>query len=821
MNLIYNKFMDPFRYVYWHYSKAPKRFFQIWGNFFSFFFYHLFPVPTLFRTLLKPWKKTGDKTASVGFDPKVVLQNLASGFVSRFVGLLVRIIVITVALATELLCLAVGLIFFFIWFFWPVTIVYSAISKNFIVLIPLAFLGIFFVYFYKLAREKIPDQMSLEEVFGQKWISIVWERLGLHINEVPKEVLKNPEEKLTAFLQEKKIKKEDFKTAFIWELSRQKNLYVQKRFWRRENLLAVTGLGKDWAYGFTPDLDNYAEPIKALEKYEHLIGRRNELEQIENILSKSKQSNVLLIGEAGVGKMSLVQKFARLSESGKLPRHLSYKRPVLLNMNRALAGLRTVGELEARLIRLFSQAKIAGNIILIIDNFHTLVNIAADVGLGKKDITEIISPFLRAGDFQLIAITTYQGLHEHIEKHGGLMNFFEKVEVKEPDPEETKEICRDSVREVESRVPVKITVQAINEIVKRSDLYITDLPFPEKALDLIEDSALYVAQKTDKDLVTPEDVDKVISIKTEIPVGELQQDEKDKLLNLEDILHKRVVNQNTAIVDISSAMRRGRLELADEKRPIGSFLFLGPTGVGKTETAKALAEAYFGSETRINRFDMSEFQGTSGVEKMIGSAATGRNGLLTTTVKENPFSLLLLDEIEKADSAVLNLFLQVLGEGWITDAFGRKVNFRNQIIIATSNAGAKLIWEKIQEDVADEYLRVKLIEHIFKEGIFRPEFFNRFDGTIIFKPLTRENLMEISGLMLNRLKERLAKKDLLFEFGDDLQEKIAKLGYDPVNGARPMRRVIQKKVEDIIAKKVLKGEIKKHSPFKISAGEIG
>ena len=677
------------------------------------------------------------------------------------------------------------------------------------------------MYFYVLSREKAPDQISVEEVFKKKWAGSIWERVGLRLNDVPKEVLQNPEKNLPTFLKEKKLKKEDFKTAFIWEISHQKDLYIKKRFWRKENLLAITGLGKDWAYGYTPDIDSYAEPIKSLEKYERLIGRRNEMEQIENILSKSKQSNALLIGEPGVGKMSLVQKFARLSESGKLSGNLEYKRPVLLNMNRALAGLKTIGELEARLFKLFGQASQAGNMILIIDNFHSLVNVATDIGLGKKDISEIISPFLQTGSFQLIAITTYRGLHEHIEKHGGLLNFFEKVEVKEPDLEETKEICRDSVREIEARVPVKITVQAINEIVKRADMYITDLPFPEKALDVLEESAIYVAKKTDDNLVTPEHVNKVISIKTEIPVGELEKEEKDKLLNLEDILHKRVVNQNVAIVDISSAMRRSRMELADEKRPIGSFLFLGPTGVGKTETAKALAEAYFGSETRINRFDMSEFQGVNGLEKMIGSATTGQLGLLTTAVKENPFSMLLLDEIEKADSSVLNLFLQVLEEGWLTDAYGRKINFRNQIIIATSNAGAKLIWEKIQEDVADEYLRVRLIEYIFREGIFRPEFFNRFDSTIIFRPLTRENLIKIAELMLVQLKKRLAQKDILFDFGPDLIEKIAKLGYEPVNGARPMRRIIQKRVEDLIAKKILKEEIKKDLPFKISAEEIG
>ncbi len=812
--------MDPFRYVYWHYSKAPKKFFQIWGNFLSFFFFHLFPVPTLFRTIFMPWKKTGEKMTSRGFDPKVVAQNMAAGFVSRFIGFLVRIIVIAMALVVEVFSLAFGLIVFVIWFFWPVLLVYAAIAQSIIIFSILIILGIFFIYFYKLSREKEPGQMTLEEVSGQKWVGAIWERVGLHIKEVPEEVLRDPEKNLSPFLKEREIKKEDFKTAFLWELSRRQNMYVQKRFWRKENLLLVTGLGKDWAYGYTPDIDAFTESISALEKYEHLIGRRAEMEEMENILSKNKQSNVLLVGETGVGKKSLVQKFARLSASGKLSKNLDYKRIVLLNMNRALAGLVTIGDLEARLLKLFNQARQAGNIILVIDNFHSLVNTVTDMGLGKKDITEILSPFLQAGHFQLIAISTYQGLHEHIEKHGGLMNFFEKVEVKEPDEETTKEICRDSVREVEARVPVKITIEAINGVVERAGLYVTDLPFPEKALDLLEDAAIYVARKTERDLVLPEDVDKVISIKTEIPIGDIEKTEKEKLLVLEDILHERVINQNAAIVDIASAMRRSRLELSEKKRPIGSFLFLGPTGVGKTETAKTLAEAYFSSEEKINRFDMSEYQGAEGLDKMIGSSNTGKNGLLTTAVKENPFSLLLLDEIEKADSGVLNLFLQILEDGFVTDAFGRKINFRNQIIIATSNAGAELIWTKAKENFDNENLRVEIINHILEKGIFRPEFINRFDGTIIFKPLTHENLVKIAELMLKSLKKRLAQRDLVFEFDQSLMEKIADLGYDPAYGARPMRRVIQKKVEDLIAKKLLKDEIKKHSPFKITAEEI-
>jgi ATP-dependent Clp protease ATP-binding subunit ClpC len=400
------------------------------------------------------------------------------------------------------------------------------------------------------------------------------------------------------------------------------------------------------------------------------------------------------------------------------------------------------------------------------------------------------------------------------------MKFFEKIEIKEPDIETTIKICQDSVREIEMRVPVKITVQTINTVVEKAETYITDVPFPEKALDLLEDTAIYVATKTSDYLVKPEHVNKIISQQTEIPIGSLEESEKVKLLNLENLIHERIIDQEIAVREIASAMRRARLEVGEKKRPIGSFLFLGPTGVGKTETAKALAEIYFGSEKRMNRFDMSEYQGVNAVEKMIGSRQTNKTGLLTTAVKETPFSLLLLDEIEKADYGVLNLFLQILEEGWVTDALGRKINFRNQIIIATSNAGAEFIRQKIKGNTDEETLNTQLVDHVLKEGIFRPEFINRFDGVIMFKPLSHEDLLKISELMLTTLKKRLAKKDLSFNFNDDLVEKIAELGYDPANGARPMRRVIQKKVEDLIAKKLLKEEIEKEKAFEIKAEEI-
>ncbi|MDO8555045.1 MAG: ATP-dependent Clp protease ATP-binding subunit [bacterium] len=805
-----------FKYPFWHYFEAPADILKIWRNFLKFFVFYLFPVPLLLKTLFKPWKRD---VANQDSSFEKLLPNLLDQFASRFVGFLVRISVIAVAITLEITTIIFGVMFFIFWFLSPIIILTLFLSSQFSIIpigivIGLSFCFLLFIS-YKTSNEKPANELKFKEIFKKPWSKEIWERIGVNIENVPKDLIKSlqdenhdePQDKLDEFLKQNGIEKKDFETAFIWEISKQQDIYLKKRFWREENLFNLEGLGRDWAYGHTSLLNQYSEPINALANYEHLLGRRAELDAIERILEKNNQSNVLIIGEPGVGKMSLAQKFSRLVKTGRISPLLAYREVIMLNLRQAIAGLKTTGEIEARLIALFTQAKLAGNVILIINDFHDFQN-----------ISRVILPFLEGGYFQLIAITTYKGLHEQIEKRPELLSYFEKVEVKEPDLETVKTICEDSVREIETRVPVRITIQAINEIVEKSETYITDTPFPEKAIDLLEDSAIF-AHKNSSYLVKPAHVDAVISSQTEMPVGQIESFEKEKLLNLEKLLHQRIISQEQAVTEIASAMRRSRLEISEKKRPIASFLFLGPTGVGKTETAKALAEIYFGSEEKVNRFDMSEFQGSSAIEKMIGSQQKGLTGFLTTAVKENPFSLLLLDEIEKADYGVLNLFLQVLEEGRLTDSLNRKINFRNQIIIATSNAGAEFIREKISEK-NDTDLNKELVNIIIKQQIFKPEFLNRFDGIIIFKPLTPADLLKIAELMLNGLKKRLAKNDLIFNFNPELVEKIAEQGYEPINGARPMRRVIQKKVEDLIAKKLLKNEITKKQPFEIKAEEI-
>jgi len=362
-----------------------------------------------------------------------------------------------------------------------------------------------------------------------------------------------------------------------------------------------------------------------------------------------------------------------------------------------------------------------------------------------------------------------------------------------------------------------VSYPALREIITLAARYLPALPFPKKAAGILNEVMVYVSQTKDK-IVLPEHVAKIVSEKTQIPVGEIEIKEKEVLLNLESLIHQRIINQDEAVNEVSAALRRARAEVTVRKGPMGCFLFLGPTGVGKTETSKALAEIYFGSEARMIRMDMSEFQNVGDIPRLIGSP--GEEGLLTTQVRENPFSLILLDEIEKAHPNILNLFLQVLDEGFLTDGLGRKVDFKNAIIIATSNAGYKIILEALREKAEWSGVKQKLLDYLFEKAIFRPEFINRFDAVIVFRPLSKENLLDIAELMFQKLKKNLKEKDIEFIITKALKEKIVELGYSPVFGAREMRRVIQDKVENVLASALLSDELKRGDKVEIEPKEF-
>ena len=372
--------------------------------------------------------------------------------------------------------------------------------------------------------------------------------------------------------------------------------------------------------------------------------------------------------------------------------------------------------------------------------------------------------------------------------------------------------------QLEAKYKKLISYQALRDIIVFCDKYLKTTPFPEKATDLLDEVMVYAAQIKER-IVKPEHVAKIVSEKTQIPVGKIEAKEREKLLKLESLIHKRIINQNEAVNQVSDALRRARAEVTARKGPMGTFLFLGPTGVGKTETSKALAEIYFGSESRMIRLDMSEFQSVSDIPRLIGSV--GEEGLLTTKVRESPFSLILLDEIEKAHPNILNLFLQVLDEGHLTDGVGRKIDFKNTIIIATSNAGYLVILEALKKNKKMDEVKDELLDHLFKKGIFRPEFINRFDAMVLFKSLTKENLLDISEILLGKVKKGLIKKDIEFIVTKELKEKIVDLSYNPKFGAREMNRVIQDKIGNVLAKALLSQKIKRGDRVEVQAEDFG
>lgn len=625
------------------------------------------------------------------------------------------------------------------------------------------------------------------------------------------------------FLFDFELEPEDVENVSQWFETMTARRNEARKFWLYENLMRVPGIGKAWAASYTINLDKFSRDLteeseKTTGRNLALIGHDDEIETIERILASSGEKNVLVIGDPGSGRKTVVHGLAQLVAEGKVLPQLEYKRVLELDLNALLAGAETVNEMQERLITIFNEAVKAKNVILVIDEFDNFIGKA--FAPGKIDISGIIAQYLESKYFQVIGISDYGGFHRYLEQNAIIMRSFERVEVKEPDVNETIMILEDIVPILEHEHRVLITYQALREITQKAARYIQDVAMPEKAISLLDEVAVYVSSIEKQKVVTPDHIDKVLSQKTGIPLGKMGEMEKEKLLNLEEVLHQNLINQEEAVKAVASAMRRARTGLAGEKRPAGSFLFLGPTGVGKTQTAKTLAKAYFENEERMIRFDMSEFQQVRDLDRLIGSFETNEPGILANKIREEPFSLLLFDEVEKAHPDILNLFLQILDEGFFTDAFGKRVNCRNTIIIATSNAGANLIRELVARGENLTTLQEKIIDYIQAEGIFRPEFLNRFDAIVVFEPLREEHLMEVARLMLEDFKRRLAEKDMEFVITEGIKRRVVELGYDPQFGARPMQRVIQDKIEDLISKRILEGKIKRGDRIELKAEEL-
>lgn len=622
------------------------------------------------------------------------------------------------------------------------------------------------------------------------------------------------------FISARGIQEKEIIAAAEWMVSLERREIRRRRFWSKDSLGRIPGIGKDWAYGGAFLLEKYSRSISSRRNFVSRgmfsgYGAREVLE-IEAVLARKKEANALLIGDYTAGKFDIVAELNRLIMEGKVVPSLEHKRIVLLDLDLLIAVKKEKSAFEAELLRLMNDAVSAGNIILVFENLPAFLRSAEAYG---SDVVGLLDPYLSSSHLQIIAFTDTDSFHQTIERNSALMQRFEKIQIESTNEENTIAVLEDIVLSYEAKEGVFFTYQAVREIAESAERYFPEGVMPDKAIDLLAEIVPKILQ-AGRSVIGKEDVLELVKSKTGIAVGEVTREEREKLLNLEALLHARIVGQDEAVKAIAQAMRRARSGIGNENRPIGSFLFLGPTGVGKTETAKALAHTFFGDEKAIVRIDMSEYNTPDALDRLIGSFSFGKVGVLSSKLREKPYGVLLLDEFEKSAREVRDLFLQVLDEGFFSDMSGKRVNCRNLIIIATSNAGSDTIFRLMEAGQDLVVSRDAIIDDIITRSIFRPEFLNRFDGVIIFHPLQEKHLQEVARLMLERLKVRLAGKNIELVVNDELIRFLMRFGVDPKFGGRPMNRAIQEKVEESIARRIIKGDLRPGSKVEFGAGDL-
>lgn len=567
----------------------------------------------------------------------------------------------------------------------------------------------------------------------------------------------------------------------------------------------------------TPYLNQFSDDLTRLAQLGHTttaVAREEEIRQVFQAIDGGQQS-VLLVGDYGVGKKSIVEGIAERMLEDRVPLRLRDKRMVRLSVSSLLAGTTPAGAVE-RLLSIMHEIARAGNIILFIHNIHELIGVSAG-GSDSLDVAGSLAEFLNSGRFVTIATTTTESYSQLI-ANSKLSSVLTKVVVPEMSENQSIQVLESRIGYLEYKHDVFYTYDALKRAVVLSKKFIRDVTLPGSALEVISEAGTSAKNKRGvNSLVTGEDVGAVISEKTNIPVTNVTADESTKLMQLESVMHERVIGQDEAVSLVANALRRARAEIRSTSRPISNFLFLGPTGVGKTELAKTIAEVYFGGEERMVRFDMSEFQDKQSVARLIGMPGQKGTGLLTEAIRQNPFALVLLDEVEKADKDILNIFLQVMDDGRLTDSTGRVVDFTNVIIIATSNAGTSYVQEQMRTGLSSDMIKDRLLHGELKE-YFRPEFLNRFDGIVLFKPLDHAGIKQIAGLMLKRVAKDLEAKGIALDVQDSALEYLAGIGFDPEFGARPLRRALQEHIENKLADLLLTGSVQRRDTVVVGQG---
>lgn len=733
-----------------------NNFFEGIINLFIFFPY-FFSIGPISRTLFSPWKKITTTRKRRGFSLGAWASDILFDLISRGIGFSMRMSLILFYVLLQ------GMYLLLI----PFILVYLVLS------IPMAFV------IFAVTESEANRRLRLKEQF-----------VAAH--------------QLTANSKQMVEKWFDY----LYDI-----MIKPHHWWKISELMKIPPLARDWAVGFTPTLDAYAEnltdPTYQQHIRSHIIGRESEVAMIERVLSKSDESNAVLVGEEGVGKHTILEAFAQKIYEGKTTSLLSYKRLMKLDMERILSEHPDSSAREVFLDELLKEATTSGSVIIMIDNLERYVS----TGENHTDLSSVLEKYASTEKIQIIGITTPFAYQTFIYSNTKISAIFSKIDVEEISKDKALYILMDKAMIFENRYHVTIPYESLLAIIDKSNFFITNIPFPEKALQLLDNVCVYTVQTLKKNVVLPDTVDIVLTNRTHIPTT-LTDQIKTKLLHLEELIKTRIFGQDEALGEISSAMRRSFLLIGKRKKPLSSFLFLGPTGVGKTETAKVISEVFFGTSEQLVRFDMSLYQTKEDIHKLLGSIELLNPGLLTNAIREHPYGVLLLDEIEKAHPDLLNIFLTILDEGYFTDGYGQRVDCKNLVIVATSNAGSAhihqiLLKQSMTALKSEEYSSNSLIDYLVEQHLFSPEFLNRFDGVIAFKPLEEETAQNLAKDMVAEIKQTIYDMyKIHIDVSAETIQKLTSQGYDKQYGARNLDRVMRQQLEDKIAKQILAGSAK-------------
>lgn len=735
------------------YRSSFRAFFEGLINILIFLPY-FFSLKQLLRTLFLPWKNLVAQKTEVGFSFSEYFNRLSFNVMSRLIGAVMRLAILLFYLILQIVIL----------------ISIPIVILLYILLIPL----LFAISLTKPTPEE--KKQSIKADFMSKHL----------INPV----------------NQKKVEE--------WFEHYYHAQYEQEKWWKLSSLMATPPIGHDWAYGYTPTLDRFTQDLTDpayLAKLSPVIARELQIEQVERILSKGNEANVLLVGDEGIGKHTIVDALAKQIYEGKTTELLAFKRILKLNMDGILAEFEDMKKREVFLDSLFAEAAGAANVILVIDRIDKYTTNEQ----GHLDMSSQIEKYAKGSEMQIIGITTPYLYERYIRPFENIGQHFVKEDIPEITKAQAEAILLNSIPRIEAHYGVYIPYETLEIALDKSDVYITTIPYPEKTVKLLDSACVYTNQMLKKTIVTPDTISIVLEELTHIPTT-INSSMRNKLLTLEATLSTRIIHQEEAVKSVTSTLQQAFVDQGTRHKPLCTFIFLGPTGVGKTETAKAISAALFGANAQFIRFDMSLYQSKSDISKLIGSADTGNPGLLTAALRAQPYGVLLLDEIEKADHDLLNIFLTMLDEGYYSDGYGRRVDCKNLVIIATSNAGASLFYQSTQSTgsalIQTPPTTKAVVDHLVEKGIFLPEFLNRFDGIIAFHGLTKTMMVDMARAIVGQLATSIyANHKIKLQISDAKIANLISTHYDPAFGARDLQRILKNEIDGQVARQILAGQI--------------